>query len=303
MATTVPTAGNNTTATEKEINGQGPAVINGHNTGVTDHAQAKKRAPYDYGGNPLAHIATNNSDYRMQAFGGEFQPGLYRAPKSNFGNPAPLGLSAFALTTFVLSLINLRTRGVNEPNLVVACAFGYGGLVQLLAGMWEMAVGNTFGATALSSYGGFWISFAIVLTPGGFNIVSALGGAESALFLDSFGFFLMGWFIFTFLLLICTLKSTVAFFSLFLTLDLAFLCLGIGYLDRVNGAPRITAIKAGGAFGILAAFLAWYNAFAGIADSSNSFFVVPVVHFPWSDKGRERRGKVSNEAARAEQAV
>jgi succinate-acetate transporter protein len=166
-------------------------VINGHNTGVTDHAQAKKRAPYDYGGNPLAHIATNNSDYRMQAFGGEFQPGLYRAPKSNFGNPAPLGLSAFALTTFVLSLINLRTRGVNEPNLVVACAFGYGGLVQLLAGMWEMAVGNTFGATALSSYGGFWISFAIVLTPGGFNIVSALGGAESALFLDSFGFFLM----------------------------------------------------------------------------------------------------------------
>ncbi len=53
-----------------------------------------------------------------------------------FANPAPLGLSAFALTTFVLSLINLRTRGVNSPNIVVALAFGYGGLVQLLAGMW-----------------------------------------------------------------------------------------------------------------------------------------------------------------------
>jgi len=303
MATTVPTTGATAAGTEKDINGHGTGVTNGHNTGVTDHAHAKKRTPYDYGGNPLAHIATNNSDYRMQAFGGEFQPGLYRAPKSNFANPAPLGLSAFALTTFVLSLINLRTRGVNEPNLVVACAFGYGGLVQLLAGMWEMAVGNTFGATALSSYGGFWISFAIVLTPGGFNIATALGGPESHLFLDSFGFFLMGWFIFTFLLLLCTLKSTVAFFLLFFFLDLAFLCLGIGYLDRVNGAPRITAIKAGGAFGILSAFMAWYNAFAGIADSTNSFFVVPVVHLPWSDKGRERRGKVSNEEARAEQSV
>jgi succinate-acetate transporter protein len=99
------------------------------------------------------------------------------------------------------------------------------------------------------------------------------------------------------------LKSTVAFFLLFFFLDLAFLCLGIGYLAREHGAPRLSAIKAGGAFGILSAFMAWYNAFAGIADSTNSFFVVPVVHFPWSDKGRERRGKVSNEEARAEQSV
>jgi succinate-acetate transporter protein len=72
----------------------------------------------------------------MPAFGGQFQPGLYRAPTTKIANPAPLGLSAFALTTFVLSLINMRTKGVNEPNLVVAAAFGYGGLVQLLAGMW-----------------------------------------------------------------------------------------------------------------------------------------------------------------------
>jgi len=277
--------------------------INGHGTGVTDHATGKQRVPYDYGGNPLAHVGTNNSDMRMRAFGGDFQPGLYRAPKHHFGNPAPLGLSAFALTTFILSLINLRTRGVNEPNLVVAVAFGYGGLVQLLAGMWEMAVGNTFGATALSSYGGFWISFGIVLTPGGFSIVESLGGATNAFFLDSFGFFLMGWFIFTFLLLICTLRSTVAFFLLFFTLDLAFMCLGIGYLARVNGAPRVSAIKAGGAFGILAAFIAWYNALAGIADSSNSFFVIPVAHFPWSDKGREMRNKVDNSEARAETSV
>jgi len=302
MATTHPDTVNNGVA-EKDLNGTGTGV-NGHGTGIgaTDHAAAKRRQPYDYGGNPLAHVATNDSTLGMPAFGGAFQPGLYRAPKKGIANPAPLGLSAFALTTFVLSLINLRTRGVNEPNLVVASAYAYGGLVQLLAGMWEMAVGNTFGATALSSYGGFWISFAVTLTPS-FGIVTALGGGTSSLFLDSFGYFLFGWFIFTFLLLLCTLKSTVAFFSLFFTLDLAFLCLGIGYLDHANGAPNLTAIKAGGGFGILAAFLAWYNAFAGLADSSNSFFVVPVAHFPWSDKGREQRGKVNNDGARAEASV
>ncbi|KIW07020.1 hypothetical protein, variant [Verruconis gallopava] len=279
-------------------------LTDGHSTGLAtqDHAAKQRGTGWGpAGGNPLAHVATNDSSLRLAAFGGEFQPGLYRAPKRNFANPAPLGLSAFALTTFVLSLINMRTKNVAEPNLVVAAAYGYGGLVQLLAGMWEMAVGNTFGATALSSYGGFWISFALILTPGGFEIIEALGGATSDEFLYSFGFFLMGWFIFTFILLMCTLRSTVAFFLLFFTLDLAFLMLGIGYLTPQNGAPRIGCIKAGGAFGILAAFLAWYNAFAGIADSSNSFFVVPVAHFPWSEKGRERRNKVNNDAARAEQ--
>jgi succinate-acetate transporter protein len=65
----------------------------------------------------------------------------------------------FATTTFVLSMYNVSARGVSTPNVVLGLAIGYGGLVQLLAGMWEFAVGNTFGATAFSSYGGFWISF------------------------------------------------------------------------------------------------------------------------------------------------
>ncbi|KAF2000697.1 hypothetical protein P154DRAFT_522301 [Amniculicola lignicola CBS 123094] len=271
-------------------------------TSAVDHASAghmKERKPhheYDYGGNPLAHYMSNNPDARLTAFGGDFQPGLYKAPKSNFANPAPLGLSAFALTTFVLSLINMGTLDIKHPNIVVALAFGYGGLVQLLAGMWEMAVGNTFGATALSSYGGFWISFAIILTPGGFNIVATLEKDSPDPFLNSFGLYLMGWFIFTTILLMCTLRSTVAFFLLFFTLDIAFLLLGIGYLKFDSKGPQSGCIKAGGAFGIIAAFLAWYNALAGIADNSNSFFVIPVAHFPWSEKGMERRKKADNAA-------
>jgi succinate-acetate transporter protein len=136
-----------------------------------------------------------------------------------------------------------------------------------------MAVGNTFGATALSSYGGFWLSLAIVLTPGGFGIVDALGGVTGDEFLNSFGFFLMGWFIFTTILVSCTLRSTVMFFLLFFWLDLAFLMLGLGYLYHSGGAPHPGLIKAGGLFGLLAAFWAWYNAWAGIADSTNRYVV------------------------------
>jgi len=245
-------------------------------------------AKFGYG--PLAHMRSH-TDALLPAFGGEFQPGLYKGVEGRkFANPAPLGLSAFALTTFVLSLINLGTLGLSTPSIIISLAFGYGGLVQLLAGMWEMAVGNTFGATALSSYGGFWIAFAILLTPGGFAIESTVTEAEGAgHLLDDIGLFLMGWFIFTFLLLICTVKSTVAFFFLFFTLDLAFLMLAVGYLENDGAAPNANCIKAGGGFGILAAFAAWYNALAGIADTSNSFFIIPVVHFPWSEKGKADR--------------
>jgi succinate-acetate transporter protein len=75
---------------------------------------------------------------------------------------------------------------------------------------------------------------------------------------------------------------------------MAFLLLGIGYLRASGGAkgvPNPSCIKAGGYFALFAAFLAWYNALAGIADTGNSFFIIPVAHFPWSAKGREMRGK------------
>lgn len=267
---------------------------NGVNNSTSSSTGNEVKA-YDYGGNPLAHAHTGQSA-RLPAFGGEFQPGLYKPiPHRKFANPAPLGLSAFALTTFVLSLINIKVRGVAAPNFIVSLAFGYGGFVQLCAGMWEMAVGNTFGATALSSYGGFWISFAIILTPGGFEIASAYKDKDDLN--HAIGFYLAGWFIFTTILLVCTLRSTVAFFLLFFTLDLAFLFLTIGHLQLVDDGtglarvPQSGLISAGGYFGLFAAFLAWYNALAGIADTSNSFFVVPVAHFPWSDKGRESRMK------------
>ncbi|KAK4162322.1 GPR1/FUN34/yaaH family-domain-containing protein [Cladorrhinum sp. PSN259] len=259
--------------------------------------------------NPMAHIHAGD-EARLPAFGGEFQPGLYRPVEGRkFANPAPLGLSAFALTTFVLSAVNLGARGITAPNIAVPLALGYGGLVQLLAGMWEMAVGNTFGATALSSYGGFWIAYGILLTPN-WNIIGPGGpyrnpateAIDPHMTNSAVGIFLTGWFIFTTILLLCTLRSTVMFFLLFFTLDLAFLMLACGDFAVNNGATTAAGHlqKAGGGFGMIAAFLAWYNAFAGIADSSNSFFLIPVFHFPWSEKGREiRLAKAATRESRA----
>lgn len=128
MATTTTTTDH--AAGEKDV-----GTTTGHHNGTNPTTQAR----YDYGGNPLAHIHTNAAatEGRLPAFGGEFQPGLYRPIEGRkFANPAPLGLSAFALTTFVLSAVNLQARHVTAPNIVVPLALGYGGLVQLLAGMW-----------------------------------------------------------------------------------------------------------------------------------------------------------------------
>jgi len=106
---------------------------------LVDHPQHRY---HDYGGNPLAHILSNTDSIRLPAFGGGLQPGLYKPPKFGFANPVPLGLSGFALTTFLLSCVNLGVRGLDNPALVIGPAFAYGGFIQLLAGMWDIALGN-----------------------------------------------------------------------------------------------------------------------------------------------------------------
>ena len=86
-------------------------------------------------------------------------PQVPATPGAHFADPATLGLAAFALTTFVLSVVNAGWVPATVEPVVFGLAFAYGGLVQLCAGMWEFAKGNTFGAAAFSSYGGFWLSF------------------------------------------------------------------------------------------------------------------------------------------------
>lgn len=136
MSATEPTVNDN--ALEKETTNAAAAdATNGPRTHpqMSHEEEQVARAAARFGYGPLAHV--NTAENRLPAFGGEFQPGLYRpVSERKFANPAPLGLSAFALTTFVLGCINMGTRNIKEPSLVIGPAFGYGGLVQLLASMW-----------------------------------------------------------------------------------------------------------------------------------------------------------------------
>jgi succinate-acetate transporter protein len=196
-----------------------------------------------------------------------------------FANPAPLGLMAFALTTFVLSLINVKARGLAQSNnsIIIGLAFGYGGLVQLLAGMWEFAAGNTFGATAFCSYGGFWISFAFILWPGA-EIETRTAAASTADLLNAIGLYLSGWFIFTFLMLIASLRSSVALVSVFFFLTITFLLLFIGFFLEANGSTNASMVTtAGGSFGLVTAACAWYTAMTGLLSPESAFFVLPSI--------------------------
>jgi succinate-acetate transporter protein len=180
-------------------------------------------------------------------------------------NPGPLGLSAFALTTFVLSSANAGL--FTGSAIVLGLALFYGGFTQFCAGMWEFRVGNTFGATAFSSYGGFWISLGFALLPlfGGKSLVELAGGEEAV------GVFLLGWTIFTGIMLVGTLRVSIAHILLFLCLFLTFLLLTVGALGAV---PEMS--KAGGWVGLITAGVAWYIALAGVLSATRSPIQLPV---------------------------
>jgi succinate-acetate transporter protein len=187
-------------------------------------------------------------------------PVAQAAATPGIANPGPLGLSAFALTTFVLSSFNAGL--MPEASIVIGLAFFYGGLAQLLAGMWEFRTGNTFGATAFSSYGAFWIAVGGSLQYGWVDLKTTAGHT-------TFGFFLLGWTIFTFIMFLGTLRVNGGLIALFGLLFLTFLFLTIGEFGGGTGVL-------GGYIGILTAIVAWYNALAGVLSSSRAAFTLPI---------------------------
>ena len=188
---------------------------------------------------------------------------------ATLGDPGPLGLSGFALTTFVLSAVNAQIiipHALQNQNIFIGVAIFYGGIAQLLAGMWEFRNGNTFGATAFTSYGAFWLSLGVIFIPG-FNIAASLKDPFPAV-----GLVLLGWTIFTAYMAIGTLLLNGALAAVFILLFLAFLALTIGFLAGGN----TTWIGIGGWIGILTALAAWYTAMAGVLRSVGSPFQLPI---------------------------
>src|SRR6476661_1031748 len=138
----------------------------------------------------------------------------------NIADPGPLGLGAFAMTTFVLSVVNAGLVDKSVEPAVLGLALFYGGLAQLLAGMWEFRKGNTFGALAFTSFGAFWLSF--------FYYVSFLAGGIGAHVGEATGLYLLAWTIFTAYMTIAAMRTSGAVLAVFAALTLTFLALTIG---------------------------------------------------------------------------
>jgi succinate-acetate transporter protein len=179
-------------------------------------------------------------------------------------DPAPLGLAAFALTTFVLSFFNAGIVGEAGEPIVLGIALAYGGLAQVLAGMWEFRNNNTFGATAFTSYGAFWLSLWAFNQFFADKVPAAATG-------DAVGLYLVAWGIFTTYMLVASLRTTAAISLVFVLLSITYFLLGIGNWADVDGL-----VKAGGWFGIATAAAAWYASFAGVANSTFGRTVLPV---------------------------
>ena len=187
-------------------------------------------------------------------------------PGASIADPAPLGLAAFALTTFVLSTVNAGLVPASVEPVVFGLAFAYGGGAQLLAGMWEFAKGNTFGATAFSSYGAFWLSFWWLT---GHTDLSKTGADLG----KGIGLYLLAWGIFTLYMSIAASRVSMAVLTVFVLLTLTFFALALGKFTGSSGWTHL-----GGYLGLLTAAAAWYTSLAGVTAFTFKRQWLPVGH-------------------------
>jgi succinate-acetate transporter protein len=180
-------------------------------------------------------------------------------------NPAALGLACFALTTFLLSVLDAGLASKELLGLVVSCALIYGGTVQIIAGVLDTRVGSTFGGTAFSSYGGFWICLGLAF------LLEFLG--VWVLTQDAIGIFLLAWTLFTFYMWMGSFRLNWALASTFTLLLVTFILLDIGHLANMP-----TANVAGGYVGIICALNAWYVSAAIILNELFEKEVLPLGH-------------------------
>jgi succinate-acetate transporter protein len=168
------------------------------------------------------------------------------------------------MTTFILSMFNADLVNKGGEPVVLGVALAYGGVAQILAGMWEFRTGNTFGAVAFTSFGAFWLSYWALVTFFVDSIPAANAGA-------AIGLYLWAWAIFTTYMFIASLRTTVAVAVVFFLLAITFVLLGAG-----NSGDHTTVIKWGGYIGLLTAAAAWYASFAAVVNSTFGRIIAPV---------------------------
>jgi succinate-acetate transporter protein len=179
-------------------------------------------------------------------------------------NPAALGLVGFGLTTVLLSLINAGVLPAGGEGVVVPLALAYGGLIQIIAGVLEVRLSNTFGMTAFLSYGAFWWWFALLQLFAHTHMIdiSAAGA--------TIGVALILWGVLTLYLWVSTFRLARIVFLIFLTLWPTFFLLGLG---AALANPALTHL--GGWLGLLCGSLAMYGSFAFVTNATWGREVVP----------------------------
>ena len=176
-------------------------------------------------------------------------------PGTGIADPAPLGLAAFAATTFLLSAANAGWMTKATGDAWLGYAFAYGGFGQLLAGMWEFRNRNVFGATAFSTYGGFWIGLAL------WALLVAPKAPSAAAADHDIAWILLAFAIINTYLLILSTQVNMAVFLVFLTLEITEIVLVIGNFSGSTGT-----VKFGGYVGLITALVAWYTSAAGVSN-------------------------------------
>ena len=179
---------------------------------------------------------------------------------NKIANPAGLGLLAFGMTTVLLSLHNLGLFGLDSA--ILSMGIFYGGLAQVIAGVFEFKNGNTFGATAFTSYGLFWLTFVLInsgLVPG-----TAADGA-------SLGAYFAIWGVLTLFLFIGALKGTRALQIVFLTLTVLFFVVAV---KDASGVSELAYVA--GAVGVLCGGSAMYTAFGEVLNEQHGRTILPL---------------------------
>ncbi|KAG9307213.1 hypothetical protein G9A89_017041 [Geosiphon pyriformis] len=194
---------------------------------------------------------------------------IYLQEPRKIANPAPLGLTAFAITTLIYSLLNAGAEGIKTFDIGLGLALFYGGAVQFIAGLFELYNGNTFNATVFGSYGGYWISYGFISLPSS-GIIAAYKGRQDE-FDHALGIFFISWAIFSLIILIASLKTNncmiVAFFFVFLQ----FLFLSIGKFTGLHPLEQIS-----GVFGVIVSIMAFYLLSSSILTKETSYFSLPL---------------------------
>jgi len=185
-------------------------------------------------------------------------------PVPAIADPAPLGLAALAMTTLVFSVFNAGLVSQTGEPVVLGLAVAYGGLAQLLAGMWEFRRGNAFGALTFGSYAAFWLSYWVLEE----FLVKQIPAAETG---SAIALYFITWAIFTALLWVASLRTTPAVSLMLALLGVTFLLLGIG-----DAGSHSELVKVAGWFGIATAAAGLYAAFAALINSTYERTLLPL---------------------------